>query len=104
MLEILEKLAHAGIEIAPLESVSSHFCLARGGVVALVERVGDGFGKPGAAGLLTGHGFAALVWRGQEPWLVAKGAEKRAAPAEVAAIRQFSTDLERLLGAQESTC
>ena len=58
MIEILEKLAAAGIQIIPAE-ITSHFILERDGFVAFVERREQAFGNIGAPGLMTEQGFCA---------------------------------------------
>ncbi len=94
----LEKLAAAGIQIVPAES-TSYFILERDGFIAFVERREDSFGNIGAPGLLTDHGYAALIWRGDEAFFVAKGFEQPASPEQVQKIRAFASDLESALRA-----
>ena len=98
MIEILEKLAAANIQIIPAD-VTSHFILERDGFVAFVERRDDAFGNIGAPGLMTEHGFAALVWRGDQAFFIAKGFEQLATPEQVQKIRSFGTDLKNALAA-----
>ncbi|MCX6588172.1 MAG: hypothetical protein NTX13_16520 [Acidobacteria bacterium] len=98
MLEIFERLAAAGIDLLPAE-IATHFLFVRGGFVSLVERREKGFGNIGAPGLLIEQGFAALVWRGGEPFFVGRGYERRAEAAEVAALREFDRALRECLGA-----
>ena len=94
----LERLAACGINLLPAAGISTHFIFEREGFVALVERTPEGFGNIGAPGLLVEkHGFAALVWRGSEPWFVAKDHEQPATPDQVASIRRFSGDLQSAL-------
>jgi hypothetical protein len=90
----LEKLQAAGIQIIAA-GVTSHFILERDGFVAFVERKGDEFGNIGAPGLMTDKGFAALIWRGERAYFVARGFEQAATDAEVENIRRFSSDLDR---------
>jgi hypothetical protein len=92
----LEKLAAAGIQIIPA-GVTSHFILERDGFVAFVERKGDDFGNIGAPGLMTGKGFAALIWRRERPYFIARGFEQAAADEDVQKIRRFSQDLQHAL-------
>ncbi len=94
----LEKLAAAGIQIVPAEA-ASYFILERDGFIAFVERREDSFGNIGAPGLLTDHGYAALIWRGDEAFFVAKGFEQPASPEQVQKIRAFASDLESALRA-----
>jgi hypothetical protein len=92
----LERLAAAGISPIPAD-LKGHFILERNGFVALVERSAAGFGRVGAAGLLTEKGLAPLVWRGEESWFVARGFEERASADQVEALRAFQRDLESAL-------
>jgi len=96
VIEILEKLAAASIEIVPAE-ITSHFILARDGFVAFVERREDAFGNVGAPGLMTERGFAALIWRGDQGYFIGKGIEQLASPEQVQKIRAFASDLTKAL-------
>ncbi len=90
----LERLAALHIQLLPAGEITNHFVLERDGFVALVQRTGHGFGSIGAAGLLTGRGFSALVWRGEKAFFVAKGFETPASGEQVAGLREFSRDVE----------
>jgi len=94
--EIFEKLVAAGIQIVPAE-MTSHFILERDGFVAFVERREQGFGNIGAPGLMTERGFAALIWRGDQPFFVGKGFEQPASAEQVQKIRSFASDLANAL-------
>jgi hypothetical protein len=96
LVEILEKLAAAGIQIVPSE-ITSHFILERDGFVAFVERRDQAFGNAGAPGLMTERGFAALIWRGDRSFFVGKGFEQDASPEQVQKIRAFAADLTNAL-------
>jgi hypothetical protein len=96
VIEILEKLATAGIQIIPAE-ITSHFILERDGFVAFVERREQAFGNIGTAGLMTERGFAALIWRGDHAFFVGKGFEQSASTEQVDKIRAFATDLANAL-------
>jgi hypothetical protein len=96
VIETLEKLAAAGIQIIPAE-ITSHFILERDGFVAFVERRDDTFGNIGAPGLMTERGYAALVWRGDQAFFAGKGFEQPASPEQVQKIRAFASDLENAL-------
>ena len=98
MIEILEKLAAANIQIIPAD-VTSHFILERDGFVAFVERRDEAFGNIGAPGLMTEHGFGALIWRGDQAFFIAKGFEQLATPEQVQKIRAFASDLQNALAA-----
>jgi hypothetical protein len=99
MLKQLERLMELGIEAAPVDGMERHVVFARAGYAALVERTRDGFGRVGAAGLMTEAGLAMLVWREGKAYFVARGAEQAASEEQVAALRAFSSDLERTLRA-----
>jgi hypothetical protein len=96
ILETLERLASAGIQIVPAE-MTSHFILERDGFVALVERRQESFGNIGAPGLMTERGFAALIWRGDQAFFAGKGFEQPASQNQVQKIRTFASDLENAL-------
>jgi hypothetical protein len=98
VIEILEKLAAAGIQIIPAE-ITSHFILERDGFVAFVERREQGFGNIGAPGLMTERGYAALIWRGDQALFAGKGFEEPASAEQVRKIRAFASDLENALAA-----
>lgn len=93
----LERIAALGIQILPVGEIHSHFVLERGGFAVLVERRGTGFGSVGGPGLLTEHGFAALVDRAGAPWFVGKGRDRLASAAEAEAARRLFTDLKSAL-------
>ncbi|MCC7236490.1 MAG: hypothetical protein IT163_14350 [Bryobacterales bacterium] len=95
----LERLFALGIEAAPVDGMSRHVVFARAGFAALVERTATGFGRVGAAGLMTGSGFAQLVWRDGKGYFVTRAGEQPASEEQVAALRGFSSDLERTLRA-----
>ena len=52
MIEKLEQLAAADINLVPAAEISNHFIFERDGFVALVERKGRQFGRVGAPGWL----------------------------------------------------
>jgi hypothetical protein len=95
--EKFERLVAAGIQLLPLTGIATHFVFERDGFAALVERQDEAFGQIGGAGLLCEKGLAVLVWRGNEPYFVAKGFEQLAVPEQVDALRRFSADLEQAL-------
>ena len=96
MTDQLEKLAAAGIQIIPAE-ITSHYILERDGFVSFVERRENGFDNIGAPGLMTEHGFAALVWRSGQGVFIARGFEQPATDEQVRKIRQFTADLQNVL-------
>jgi hypothetical protein len=98
LIERLEKLAKAGIQIIPAE-ITSHFLLERDGFVAFVERRENEFGNVGAPGLMTERGYAALIWRGDQAFFTGKGFEQPASAEQVQKIRAFAADLESALAA-----
>jgi hypothetical protein len=96
VIDKLEKLAAAGIQIVPAE-ITSHFILERDGFVAFVERREEAFGNIGAPGLMTDHGYAALIWRGDQAFFVGKGFEEPASREQVEKVRAFASDLAAAL-------
>jgi hypothetical protein len=92
----LERLVAAGINLVPAD-LKKHFILERDGFVALVERRDESFGQVGAAGLLTQHGMAPLVWREDRAFFVARAFEREATADQVSSLRQFQADLEAAL-------
>jgi hypothetical protein len=99
MIRQLERLQALGIEAAAIDEMPRHVIFARDGYAALVERTGSGFGRIGAAGRMTPHGLAQLVWRSGQAFFVGKGGEQAATGDQVAALRGFASDLERTLRA-----
>jgi hypothetical protein len=99
LLQKLERLMAAGIELVPFDGITSHYVLARGGFVSLVEKRAGGFGNIGAPGIMTEKGFACLVWRGPDAVFVAKGLEQAASADQVAGLRQFGDDLKAAIHA-----
>ena len=86
------RLAAAGIQLAA--ETASHYLLARGEFIALVELATL---SPGSTGMLTENGLAYLVWRGGEARLKSRTADLPATADQVDAIRAFSRDLEAAL-------
>jgi hypothetical protein len=97
VIEKLEKLVAAGIQMIPAE-VTSHFILERDGFVAFVERRNDDFGNIGAPGLMTEQGFAPLIWRGEQAFFTGRGFEQPASTEQVQKMRSFASDLAKALG------
>lgn len=96
----LERLAAAGIHVVPSE-IASHVIVERDGFVAFIERRADTLGNIGAPGLLTEQGFAALIWRGDEAFFVARNFEQPASQQQVQDLRTFAQDLESALAAAQ---
>jgi hypothetical protein len=90
-------LGSSGIQL--ISETGSHYVLARGNLVALVERTATGYGSIGGAGVWTEGGLAYLVWREGQAWLAGKGFERRAEEEEVEAVRRFSADLKAVVQA-----
>ncbi len=93
----LECLAAASINILPATEITTHFVLERDGFIVLVERAPDGFGRIGSPGLLSEHGFAALVRRGEAAYFIAKNFEQPASDEQVTAVRAFSESVKKCL-------
>jgi hypothetical protein len=92
-----ERLVALGFQLLPAFEIETHYVIERDGFVALVERKPDGFGGAGSPGLLTEHGFAALVWRGGQAFFVSKGNSRPATSEQVDGLRKFSADLDSAL-------
>jgi hypothetical protein len=86
------RLAAAGIQL--VAETASHRLFARDNFIALVGRR---TGSVGSTGMLTEQGLAYLIWRDGCAYVKSKSAEIPAAEEQVAAIRQFSRDLEAAL-------
>ncbi len=98
----LQKLVDANIGLLPAVGLSSHFLFVRDNFVALVERRGTDFGSIGTAGMLhittpNETKVAPLVWRGAEPWFIAKDFAVAASASQVEALRRFQSDLAAAL-------
>ena len=91
-----ERLRSLDIRLAA--DTRSHSLFVRGETLALVERVGEGFGGIGSTGIATERGVAYLVWRQDHAMLAAKGGEVPASPEQIEAILRFSEDLKSALG------
>ena len=97
LLQKLERVLAAGIELVPDLKISTHYVFSRDGFVSLVEKRNGGFGNIGTPGLVTEQGFAALLWRGEQGVFVGRGFEAMATGEQVAAIRSFDRDLNDAL-------
>ena len=93
MIEKLERLAAAGIQLLPAVEITTHFVFERDGFVALVERRGDQFGSVGTAGLLTQAGVAPLMTRNGHRVFVTKREETPATDEMIEKLRCFQRDL-----------
>jgi hypothetical protein len=97
LLEQLERLASAGIQILPVPEIASHFVLERKGCVVLVERREDGFGAAGSPGALSGTGFAALVRRDGRDWFIGRSESREATEAEADDARRLYREIREIL-------
>jgi hypothetical protein len=99
MTRHLELLSQIGIEPLQIPGQQRHTFFVRGEYAALVERARDGaLGRVGTAGRMTAGGLAMLMWREGKAYFLAKGGlETPADEAEVASLRAFTSDLERVL-------
>lgn len=91
------RLAAAGFEVIAISTLPRHVVITRGGYAALVERIPTGYGRAGSAGWMSEHGFAALIWRGANPYFAARDFQRPATNEEVETLRTFSADLEAAL-------
>ena len=97
LLQKLGRLQESGIELVPFNAMINHYLLARGGFVALVEKIPKGFGKIGAPGIMTEKGFACLIWRETQAFFVTKGFDQQATMEQIEELRVFSADLHQAL-------
>ncbi len=100
----LLRLAEANIETVPAD-LANFFVLTRDGFVCLIERTRTeppGFGPIGSVCKLTEHGFAVVLWDGDEAYFTYKGQRQRATPEEVVLFRNFSRDLKAALAPESS--
>ena len=102
MLEKLERIAAAGIQLLPAMDITSHFVFERDGFVALVERRGEEFGAVGTAGLLTERGVAPLMTKNGQQVFITKGHEVQAEPGQVELLRNFQRDLQNALSPEKA--
>jgi len=99
LVQQLEHIAAAGIQLVPAPEVATHFVFERDGCVVLVERRDAGFGAVGSPGLLVEEGgFAALVERNGRSFFIWKGGERKASGGEAESARRLFTDLRTILG------
>ena len=92
---ILDRLAAVGIHL--LTDARGHSMFGRDRFIALVESRAGGPPNIGSTGVFTERGLAYLVWRGEQPYLAAKGSETPADQATLQDLRAFSRDLEAAL-------
>ena len=88
--DVSARLAAVGIQL--LAEAKEYRLFGRENCAAFMH--GD---NAGSSGLMTEHGLAFLVWRGESPFLSAKGMEMPASAEQVETLRQFSEDLKRAL-------
>jgi hypothetical protein len=93
--EIASRLTGSRIEWFASEKGYTFF--TRENCAAIAQSKADGFGL-GSTGVMTEAGFAYLLWRDGQAYLVAHGSAETPATAEqVEAVRQFSADLKAAL-------
>jgi hypothetical protein len=97
LLERLQRLAQAGIEIVPAPGLERYLLLGKDGYFALAERLPDGFGSLGSPGIITPHGFAPLICGDTGCTFVCKSYRQEASPEQVAGARAFFTQLKQAL-------
>ena len=97
LLNQLQKIAAAGIEILPVAEMPNHFVFTRDGMAVLVERRGDGFGGVGSPGRITERGFEPLMSGGGREAFVFKGHEDSATAEQAEAARSLMADLKSAL-------
>jgi len=93
--EIAARLQDSRIEWFASEKGYTFF--TRENCAAVGHQRVDGFGL-GSSGIMTGSGFAYLMWRDGQAFFAAHGgAEIPASPADVEAVQRFSSDLKAAL-------
>jgi len=97
ILEKLERILAAKIELVPDLNIATHYVFSRDGFASLVEKRNGAFGNVGTPGMVTEQGFAPLLWRGEQGVFVGRGFEVMATADQVAAIRAFDRDLNEAL-------
>ena len=111
LLRVFEALAAQGIELLPIQSqpngnssLDRHFVFFRAGYAALVERRETGFGRVGAAGIVTEHGLAMLVDSGggdagdAGASFVIRDYRQPVEPGDIDELRKFQADLVQAIG------
>lgn len=99
MQDQLERLAAVGIERVEALEMAHFVFVARGRFAALLEHRGGRIVRIGTSGIVTEQGLGMLMWRGEEPRVVAKGLDRAASEEEVASLRQFSSDIQTVFQA-----
>lgn len=97
VLEQLQRISAAGIELLPAPQIGTHFVFTRDGCAVIVEKRGDGFGGIGSPGRIGERGFEVLVERNGRTVFAGRGAESAATEAEAAAARRLLKDLQSAL-------
>jgi hypothetical protein len=97
LVQQLERLAAAGIQIVPAPGLNRFFLLEKDGYFALVEKRDTGFGHIGSPGIMTESGFAPLIQSGAGCSFVCKGYSQPASLLEAEAAHGFFTQLKQAL-------
>ena len=97
----LQRLAAAKIEVS--SDLPGYCVLARDGFVCLVERTEAGLANAGSVCKLTEHGFAVILFEGDQAYFVSKGHRQPATPDELHLFQDFSRDLRVALDPTRSS-
>ncbi|MCL4850078.1 MAG: hypothetical protein KJZ78_01700 [Bryobacteraceae bacterium] len=98
ILATLERLAELHFELVPMPELTTHYVIARGAFVSMVDRREDGsFGSSGNPGKIGERGLALFVRRGERAVFASKGHEEEASQEEAEAARVFAAELKQAL-------
>ena len=95
--EQLARLYQAGFEIQKLERFPRGVCVLRDKCIAVLEPRPEGLTLIGSAGWRMGDAIGVLVERDGRQVFQAKNQLVEATPERLRALRQFESDLQRLL-------
>ena len=95
--EQLARIYQAGFEIQKYERFPRAVCLLRGDCIAVLEPRPEGLALIGSAGWRMGDAIGVLVERDSRQVFQAKNQLVEATPERLRALRQFESDLQRLL-------
>ena len=95
--EQLARIYQAGFEIQKYESFPRAVCVLHGDCIAVLEARLEGLALIGSAGWRMGDAIGVLVERDGRQVFQAKNQLVEATPERLRALRQFESDLQRLL-------
>ena len=95
--EQLARIYQAGFEIQKYERFPRAVCVSRGECIAILEPRPGGLALIGSAGWRMGEAIGVLVERDGRQVFQAKNQLVEATPERLRALRQFESDVQRLL-------